>query len=384
MAEANNIFDSPITNFRIAEAAADGMLIDVHVISPGWGSFGYYSESVLRAACTNGVYPAGMHMHIDHPTRKAAQEQPGRTIKGESPLAAIFTEAGHYTPNGWDKTAENPTGAGVYSVAKVLPTFVEDMKAMAGNIGISHYVEGKRESGVAPDGRKGQIIKELVADQWNTVDFVTVPGAKGKYRLAFSEMKIRQDSTENAESIGENMADKQESLTLSEVRTSHPEIFEEMKASLSKELMIEAATKDQTVKLNEAATKIKTLEQENKGLKTMIAEGKAREFVATQLKEAKIPEVSGKVLIESLIKQVVLSEDGSINAAEFGKIVTDAVKVKAEEIAAIIKESKSGIHDNGGSAPPAAGDVTKAKEGYIRVLMEGGMSKEQAEQLAEE
>lgn len=201
----HKIFDSSIARFRLAEAGkpdASGLAIDVHIISPGWGSSGYYSDLALQKGCEAGVYPLGMHMHLDHPTREAEQTQPARTISGESPLVAVLTVAGHYLESGWDKTPDNPTGAGVYAMAKVLPRYVEDLKALAGSIGISHYVSGKSEVGVAPDGRKGPIITELIADPMNTVDFVTVPGAGGHYRTLFESIGIlRATNTESTKAI---------------------------------------------------------------------------------------------------------------------------------------------------------------------------------------
>jgi len=374
-AKESAVFDSPFSRFRLVEAGKKGeLLIDVHIIGPGWGSSGYYSEAVLKKACESGVYPEGMHMHIDHPTRAAEKEQPARTIKGESPLAAVLTEAGHYDPKGWD-------GPGVYAKARVLPPFIEDIKAMDGHIGISHYVSGTSEVGEA-EGKKGPIIKELIADSLNTVDFVTVPGAGGHYRTLFSEMKVgRQDPIGNMDNTGEKMADKQESLTLSEVRTNHPEIFEEMKRTLSEELKIDVATKDQTKKLAEAADKIKALEQENRDLKVKIAETKAREYVATEITKAKIPETSGKILTESLVKLVILTEDGEIDAPKFGQIVTEAIKAKQDEIAAIKKES--GITGNGVPAAPLGDGKKTLIESFVAMNIAVGKTKEEAQRLAE-
>lgn len=379
MAEATTIFDSPVARFRLIESGSDpsGMAIDVHIISPGWGSSGFYSEKVLQEACRNGVYPKGMHMHIDHPSRKAKEDQPARTILGESPLAAIFTEAGHYEPTGWD-------GPGPYTTAKVLPNFVDQIRAMDGHIGISHYVSGISEAGEAPDGKKGPIIKELRADPTNTVDFVTTPGANGHYRTMFSEMKVRADPTGN-ETIEENMAEKQETLTLSEIRTNHPEVVAELKKQLAEELKIESITKDQTAKLTEAADKIRVLEQENTTLKAKIAEGKAQEYVAAELAKVKIPATSGKLLTESLIKQVVLAEDGSIDAVAYGKVVTEAIKAKTEEIALILKESGTGIKDNG-AGMPAGGNNSDAHKALIEsfeaLYRAQGKTAEQAKRMA--
>jgi hypothetical protein len=383
MADKTAIFDSPIASFRLHESAkpdASGMLIDVHIIAPVWGSSGYYSESVLREACKKRVYPEGMHQHLDHPTREAAKNQPARTLSGESPLAAIFTEDGHYETDGWDKTPENPTGAGVYTISRVLPKYVEDIRAMAGHIGISHYVDGISEEGTAPDGRKGPIIKELRASPMNTVDFVTVPGAEGHYRTMFGEMKVRHDPTQNTQR--KTMANEQETLTLSEIRTKHPEVVTELKDQLREEMKAEIAGKDQSKKLEEAGTRIKALEQENKTLKEKIADKAARDYVVAEVTKAKLPEASGKILTEQLVKLVILTEDGAIDSPKFAEIVTTAIEAKKTEIAEVLKENKAGITGNGGGAPPA-GDGKALVESFTEAYIRMGKTPEQAKRLAE-
>ena len=382
MADQIAIFDSSIAHFRLIEAGKSeqpGLLIDVHIISPGWGSSGHYSEKVLRKACESGVYPVGMHMHIDHPTRTAAKEQPARTIKGESPLAAILTKPGQYLPEGWD-------GPGVYAQARVIPQFVEDIKAMAGQIGISHYVSGVSEAGEA-EGKKGPIIIELHADDLNTVDFVTVPGAGGHYRTLFGEMKVRHDPNPNREQQKEGTMpnDKQESLTLSEVRSKYPEIVTELKDQLKTELKTEEAAKDQSAKLTEAANTIKTLKEELAELRAKIAEGKAAEYIKAEIGKAKLPEASGKLLTVALMKQVPMTESGDVDASKLAEVVKDAIKVKAEEIAAIRKESVGdGIKGNGA---PAGGNDTDAHkalvESFESVYRSQGKTAEVAKQMAE-
>jgi hypothetical protein len=373
-----SVFDSSAAHFRLLEAGKTGLMIDVHIISPGWGSSGYYSEKVLRKACESGVYPEGMHMHIDHPTRTAAKEQPARTIKGESPLAAILTKPGQYLQDGWD-------GPGVYAQARVLPQFVEDIKAMDGHIGISHYVSGASEVGTA-DGRSGPIITELMADELNTVDFVTVPGAGGHYRTLFGEMKVRRDpNPDNDQKKEDHMADKQESLTLAEIRTNHPEVFDEMKKTISEELKIEVATKDQTKKLEEAATTIRTLKEENAGLKAKIAESAASEYIKAEIGKAKLPEASGKLLTDALMKQIPLTESGEVDAPKLAEAVKAAITAKTEEIAAIRKEAGGdGIKGNGAPAGGNDGDAHKALvESFERVYLAQGKTAEVAKRMAE-
>lgn len=387
MASKTAIFDSSIAHFRLAEAGkpdATGLAIEVHIIAPGQGSSGYYYEKVLKKACESGVYPVGMHMHWDHPTATQEQEQPARSLKD---LVGVLTEAGRYLIEGWDKTPDNPTGAGVYAKAKIFPDWVEKVRAMDGQIGLSHYVSGIAEDGPLPNGKNGRIITELIADPLNTVDFVTVPGAGGHYRTLFSEMKVGRanpNPTENKNNQGKSMADdKQESLTLSEIRTKHPEVVAELKKQLSEELKSDMITRDQTQKLNEAAGKIKTLEQENTDLIHKIAEGTARDIVTKAIADAKLPEASGKILAEVLIKQVVFAADHSVDAVAFGKVISEAIASKKAEIEALMKEAGiSHVHDNG--IPPAGtpADEMKAREEYRDTLLESGVDKEQANRLA--
>jgi len=332
-----SIHDGPVMRFR--EAAKSGV-IDIHIIRPGRGSSGYYKETVLQKACEAGVYPVGMHMHWDHPTLKQEQDQPARTL---TTLTGVLTEAGHYDMNGWD-------GSGVYAKAKVFPEFLEKVRALDGHIGISHYVSGIAEQGEAPDGKHGMIITELQADPLNTVDFVTVPGAGGSYRTMFTEAKgIRHIETDDS------MSEKPEKLTLAEIQTNHPEVYDEMKQTLAEELKIEFATKDQTAKLAEAADRIKALEQENGETASLAAECKAAGYVKEELAKAKFPAGIAESLAKTLVKQVVIGEDRKIDAAKFAVIVAEGIKAEQEKIASILKEYGTGIRDNGAGAPTGEG-----------------------------
>jgi hypothetical protein len=380
MADTTAVFDSPVAAFRISEASnagAPGMLIDVHIIAPVWGASGYYSESVLRDACRKRVYPEGMHMHLDHPTRKAEKDRPARTISGESPLAALFTGDGHYETEGWDKTPENPAGAGVYTVARVLPKFVEDLRAMAESIGISHYVDGIAEEGTAPDGRKGMIIKELLASPLNTVDFVTVPGAEGHYRTRFSEMKVRAGPIGN-ETQEKKMADTQALPAPVQIPMNRPGVVTGLKKQLAEELKTVTEHENPARRLEEAGIRIRALEQENTDLRRRLGEKAALDFVVAEIGKAKLPAVSGRILAETLVSRVVFAEDGSIDAAKSGEIIARGIKARQDELAEIRKEM--GITGNGAGNPPAGNRTLK--ESFRETYLRQGMSPERAEQLA--
>jgi L-lactate utilization protein LutC len=365
------VLDSTAAHFKLLEANANGLTIDIHIISPGWGSSGYYSESVLQKACTDGVYPQGMHMHIDHPTRESEKSQPARTIKGVSPLAAVFEEAAHYEANGWD-------GPGPYTIARVLPQYVEDLKAMGGHIGISHYVSGVAKAGEA-EGRKGQIITELLADALNTVDFVTVPGAGGHYKTLGEAFERRRDDEQKSE--GKNMADEPKRLTLKEIQTDYPEYVKQIAEQAIIGLESDKRLAEQAKKLTEAEGKLKEQADEIKTLKAKAAEAKATEYVAAEITKAKLPEASAKILTESLVKQVIIAEDGGIDALKFAEVVKAAIEAKTAEVEAIRKES--GIRGNGGSAPATEDGHKALVESLTSMYLMTGKSKEEAAQLAE-
>jgi hypothetical protein len=273
-----------------------------------------------------------------------------------------------------------------------MPQFVQDIRAMDGHIGISHYVSGNAESGEA-EGRNGPIITELIADPLNTVDFVTVPGAGGHYRTlgeAMTARKMQDVSTGPENKAGhkikgterrKRMGDNQESLTLAEIRTNHPEVVAELKDQLAKELKEEAMSTETKQKIEEAADRAKAVEAENKELKAKIAGHKAREYVATEMTKAKLPEASSKILTEALVKQVVLTEDGAVDADTFASIVGTAIKAKMEEIAEIRKEA--GIKGNGGTAPAAEDGKKALFDSFVSSYQAMGKTKEDAEKLAE-
>jgi hypothetical protein len=357
--------------FRESEgAAAKPGTIELHIIQPGWGSSGYYGEAKLRKACEAGVYPKGMLMHMDHPTRKQEADNPARSTET---LAAVLAEAGHYETDGWD-------GPGIYSTADIRPHRREDLKWLSGKIGVSHYVDGIAEDGTAPDGKKGRIITELRASPFNSVDFVTIPGAGGHSRSIAEVLKESQSNNQR-----KNMAEgNQETLTLSEIRTKFPEVVTELKEQLMKELKIESLNESQKKELKEAKDKSDNLEKQLKEARAKIAEGAARTFVAAEVAKAKLTETASKTLTESLIKAVPLAEDGSIDAVKFGVTVTEAIKEKKAEIDAILKESgRSGVHDNGGSFGAGTdAEVKKAREDLAESYVANGKTREEANRLA--
>lgn len=148
--------------FGEAVRHVQGSKIQMRIISPGWGSSGYYSESLLKESAAKGLFAAGTHMYLDHPTAEQSESRPERSIRD---LAAVIT-----TPGSW-------AGDGVYAEAEVFPPFREALAAMKDHIGVSIRARGKAVYGEA-DGDEGTIIESL--DELASVDFVTRPGRGGQ------------------------------------------------------------------------------------------------------------------------------------------------------------------------------------------------------------
>lgn len=151
---------------QILEANSDGSFL-VQVISPGWGSSGYYAAEVLEAAGKAKVWPAGTHMYFDHPDAIEAETRPERSVKD---LAATLSEDARWDSGRKSLVARvEPVGLG-----KTVLADEAFRKAIACSVRASaEFVVGEAE------GRKGVIVKEIFADTFNSVDFVTHAGRGG-------------------------------------------------------------------------------------------------------------------------------------------------------------------------------------------------------------
>jgi len=157
------IKESRAVAVREADGAKSGRL-QVGLITPGWGSSGYYSDKVLENAATAKVFPAGTQMFLDHETESEKYDRPERSVRD---LAAVLTEDAV-----WD-------GTQLVGEAQVFGPFVDMLTdedfAKAIGLSIRAYADGT--IGEA-EGRKGRIITELV--EAVSVDFVTKAGRGGQ------------------------------------------------------------------------------------------------------------------------------------------------------------------------------------------------------------
>ncbi len=170
------------TAFVAAATPAEGPgRLLVQLITPGWGSSGYYSQDLLEAAGRDRIWPAGTHMYIDHPAESEMFDRPERTVKD---LAAVLTEDAR-----WDADA----GA-LVAEARVFSHWRQPLAEMADVIGVSIRGSAEGELGEA-EGRTGRVFSRLTAGE--SVDFVTRAGRGGKVAQVIESARHRVNEARN-------------------------------------------------------------------------------------------------------------------------------------------------------------------------------------------
>jgi len=161
---------------RLQEATAvaprplTGRRIKVTIATPGMGSSGHYSTEVLQAAARERVFPAGLHMMIDHSTASQQRERPEGSVRD---LAGVLT-----TDARWD-------GSALIAEAELMPAHADLLAPMAGVIGVSLRASGDVEMGEVG----GQYVRKItrLIPPAASVDFVTKAGRGGRFEVLESE-----------------------------------------------------------------------------------------------------------------------------------------------------------------------------------------------------
>lgn len=282
---------------------ADGT-VPIKIISPGWGSSGYYPADVLERDGPK-VFTEGLKMYANHPTPREEAERPERAIED---IVAVMAEGAKWQANG-------PEGPGLYTSAKVIDTWRADVEALAETIGVSIRAQGKVRMGEA-EGRKGPIVEALVGAK--SVDFVTDPGRGGKI-LSLREAATKRQADTKPQPTPNG---KEGAMPLTEAEAK---ALQESVANLQKE---QADLKAENARLQEA----NTLRE-------------ATEFVAASL-PANLPALTRARLLESLPATYQV-KDGVIDKAAFATKVQEAVKAEVDYLA---KVTGSGVIKNLGTS----------------------------------
>ena len=309
--------DGVYTKLLEAQIGVDGT-IPIKIIEAGWGSSGYYPESVLKRDV--GIYKEGTKMYWNHPTITEEMERPERSLND---LAGVLVSNGKYLEDG-------PRGAGIYAKAKVFGQYHEKLNEMAEHIGLSHIARGKATFGEA-EGKSGNIIENLL--QAESVDFVTQEGAGGKVVELFESARTYKNKPEN------------KTDNMDKIEVIEKELSELKESKLS-------------------------LETENRRLKESIAMRDAKVFVVDAIKDAELPNITKVRLAESLAKNPILDEKGNIDKVKYAESIKKATD---DEIKYLADLSESGSikwmnsSEAEGEEFNSEGAEKELKESFIRM-----------------
>jgi len=333
--------------------AADGTF-PVKIIKAGWSLNKRYYGKEMLARDAASAFPAGTLMHWNHPTAKEARERPEGDLNA---TAGALVQSASWQEDGFD-------GPGVYSRAKAFPSHAESIKAMGPYIGLSIHAGGKGATAEA-EGRKGTVVTELAPqDGFNSVDFVTVAGAGGKYQSLFESARGGAKTNAQPQKEAHEMADATQELQEAQGRITA--------------LEAERAERD---------TKIAELTEANRTLTEQVASMQAdkvltdgRTVIETALAEAKLPELTVKRIGESLKADLPIAE-GKLDEAALSSNIQTAVEEARAEIAAV---SGTGVSDMGTATGPVDESGKSALKAQFKGrFLEQGLSPEEAERRAE-
>lgn len=304
------------TDFPLTEATAGTGEYDVRIIAPGWGSSGYYSKDCLREAAANKVFPAGLKMFADHPSRSEAKDRPERSIRD---LAGVLASDATYQEAGSE-------GPGLYARARVYAPFQPIIKAMAKDIGLSIRASGTGREGTV-DGRTGRLVEGIHGAK--SVDFVTAAGAGGKFINLLESAGLGSDPPEGN---GMNLEEAQREA---------------------------AAAKAKVTELEEAA-RVQTQALARANERLLLNEA-AREADALLAPMKNVPDVTKTRIAESVARQAKADKDGALDKAALKTTLDEAVKQEVEYLEAVVGKGKiRGMGGEGGDGDVSLEESKKA------------------------
>ncbi|MBK8200319.1 MAG: hypothetical protein IPK75_18385 [Acidobacteria bacterium] len=321
----------PLVEASATAELSEAATANLKLISPGWGSSGYYSPALLKAAAAK--FAKGLKMYWNHQT---AAEESARPEGNLDHLAGELLEDAAWNESG-------PTGPGLYAKAKVFERFAPAVKDLAQHIGVSIRAVGTAKPGEA-EGRKGPVIETIAGVK--SVDYVTVPGRGGEI-LSLFEAAGRRPATEPPTNEEHEMNEAQ------------------VKALLEAELT--------PLRAENAACKAEAAR-----LRETLALRDARDFARTKLAKIDLPEATRQRLAEALPAHATL-KDGKLDEAAFTAVIEEAVKAEGE----YLKSVGIGTGRINGMGSPAQESKTVKTEDITAAFVALGMSESAAKIAAE-
>lgn len=302
--------------------------VRVKLIQPGWGSSGFYSESVLKQAARDKVFSRGTHMYWNHPTEQEESARPEGDLRD---LAATLQEDAK-----WDATGAK--GPGLYARAKVFEAFRGAVDDLAESIGVSIRALGLSKPGTV-EGKTGRIVEKLTRAV--SVDFVTKAGAGGEVIRAFEAARPHKSTQRESETEMLTAEDKTE---IARIAT-------------------EAATAAVTAGLKPFSESLGKVQTENKKLREhnslSVASDRVRERVMRP--DLLLHPATRQRLCESLPLLATLNEAGELDTAAFDKVIDAEIKREAEYFATVTGAGRVTNFGEGAGTGTGGEELTDAK-----------------------
>jgi len=392
----------PDTNLNIRHNLAESVSRNDNLfklISPGWGTSGYYSTQVLKEDGPK-VFTSGLKMYWNHPTKHEEQQRPEGDLRY---LAAELTSDAEYMENG-------PEGPGLYANGKIFEQYKEPIKDMAEHIGLSIRAGGETSPGEA-EGRRGPIVEKI--SYAKSVDFVTEAGAGGEIVELFESlnphnkrgvkmeeatkdeviqliaemcdeeyeevMKMEKDALKQAidQKYKEKYDDNDEEMDEAHIKKNFPEIVESIRKEEKDKLYddkgkLKEAKKMSEKQIQELQESLNEANTEKEKLKERLLLKEAKDIVSSKVSEADIPEITKNRLIESLSKNPPVT-DGEIDTEEYDTAIDEAIK---EEVNYLAEAVQAGKVTGMGDSDKGEEDSEKVDAEYKESLSKLGISKE--------
>lgn len=279
------------------------------IISPGWGSSGYYPAEVLKRDGPN-VFKSGMHMYMNHATAQEESARPEGDLNG---LAGVLTGNAF-----WDEAHRE--GPGLYAPIDVFTRYAHHVAETAPYTGLSIRARGIGKEGTA-EGKTGFVIEKITHGE--SVDFVTHPGRGGKALTESGSPGTETELKESATMTDAEIKALVESGVRSGVETATKPLIEEngrLKATV---------LKFQQRGMTEDARRVATAVCGNPELR---------------LSEA----VQDRIVKRVVVLSLPLTEAGDLDEAKFKTIVEGEVK---DEVAYLATLGGGTVRNLGESAP---------------------------------
>jgi hypothetical protein len=227
------------------------------LITPGKGSSGIYTESMLRESGP-AAFPKGTHSYIDHPASEGEVRSPKN-------LMGVLAEDAHYED-----------GIGLVAELQVMPHWQAFAEAVAPHTGLSIYAMGEGQRNEDGD----IVVESLIPHPQTSVDLVSYAGRPGSgLAEKLYESALAAFSAEGAAATAETETPMEEgNPTMEEIKA----MLEEMNAKF-------AALAETLTAPEEPAEEVEEIDV------NAVAEAVAEAMIASNL-----PEVSRKAVYESL------------------------------------------------------------------------------------